>query len=166
MRVVELKGTHGLASIRGIIPLSESHDHVGPICRSVADSAHMLTVLAAVDPLDPMSIASAPANYADAIGRPVSSLRIGVPRAPFFADLDPEIGTAVETALGVIRTLTRSVVDVTVPAVDTLGMPSAEIYAYHAKFVTDQERRKLYQPQTLRLILDSADISLPIRQPD
>ena len=146
--VVGLKGTHRLASIRGIIPLSESHDHVGPICRSV-------------DPLDPMSIASAPANYADAIGRPVSSLRIGVPRAPFFADLDREIGTAVETALEVIRTPTRSVVDVTVPAVDTLGMPSAEIYAYHAKYVTDQERRKLYQPQTRRLILDGAAISLP-----
>lgn len=40
--VVGLKATHGLASIRGIIPLSASHDHVGPLARSVADSALLM----------------------------------------------------------------------------------------------------------------------------
>jgi aspartyl-tRNA(Asn)/glutamyl-tRNA(Gln) amidotransferase subunit A len=43
--VVGLKATHGLASIRGIIPLSESHDHVGPLAHSVADSALVMTAL-------------------------------------------------------------------------------------------------------------------------
>ncbi len=37
--VTGLKATHGLASIRGIVPLSETHDHVGPIARTVEDCA-------------------------------------------------------------------------------------------------------------------------------
>ena len=90
--IVGLKGTHGLASIRGIIPLSESHDHVGPLCRTVADSALLITALAGFDPLDPYSIPADSVNHSTAIGRPVSSYRIGIPREPFFSDLDPTTG--------------------------------------------------------------------------
>jgi aspartyl-tRNA(Asn)/glutamyl-tRNA(Gln) amidotransferase subunit A len=118
--VVGVKATHGLASIRGIIPLSETHDHVGPLSRTVADSALVMTALAGFDPLDPMSIASDPVKYLDAIGRAVSGLRIGIPRAPFFADLDAEFGAAVDNTIAVLRKLTRSVADVTLPRVDTL----------------------------------------------
>ncbi len=160
--VVGLKATHGLASIRGIIPLSETHDHVGPLSRSVADSALVMMALAGFDPLDPMSIASDPVKYSDAIGRAVSGLRIGIPRAPFFADLDTEIGAAVDNAIAVLRKVTRSVTDVTLPAVDTLPALLAEIYAYHAAYVADPERKKLYQPLTLQRILDGAAIPLPM----
>ena len=56
--VAGLKATHGLASIRGIVPLSEFHDHVGPLARSVADCALVMAALAGFDPLDPVSIRS------------------------------------------------------------------------------------------------------------
>jgi aspartyl-tRNA(Asn)/glutamyl-tRNA(Gln) amidotransferase subunit A len=78
--VVGLKGTHGLASIRGIIPLSESHDHVGPLARSVADSALIMTALAGFDAQDPMSITAERVNYRNAVGTAVAGLRIGIPR--------------------------------------------------------------------------------------
>ena len=69
--VAGLKATHGLASIRGIVPLSEFHDHVGPLARSVADCALVMTALAGFDPLDPVSIRAAREDYHAAIGREV-----------------------------------------------------------------------------------------------
>jgi len=159
--VVGLKATHGLASIRGIIPLSESHDHVGPLCRTVTDSAIMMTVLVGFDELDPFSIAAEATNYAAAIGRPVSSIRIGVPREPFFADLDPEIASAVQQAMGVLRKLTKGTTDIKLPMVDTLPVVLAEVYAYHARYVADPERKKLYHPVTLQRILDGVPITAP-----
>jgi aspartyl-tRNA(Asn)/glutamyl-tRNA(Gln) amidotransferase subunit A len=160
--VAGLKATHGLASIRGIIPLSESHDHVGPLCRSVADCALMMTALAGFDPLDPMSIRSERESYYDAIGRDVGSLRIGVPRQPFFDDLDPAIAAAIDRAIAVLRGMTGAVSDVALPAFDSFAALVAEIYAYHAGYVADAERRKLYQPITLGRILDGADIPSPV----
>ena len=66
--VAGLKATHGLASIRGIVPLSEFHDHVGPLARSVADCALVMTALAGFDPLDPVSIRAEREDYRAAIG--------------------------------------------------------------------------------------------------
>jgi aspartyl-tRNA(Asn)/glutamyl-tRNA(Gln) amidotransferase subunit A len=159
--VVGLKATHGLASIRGIIPLSESHDHVGPLARSVADSALVMTALAGFDAQDPMSIAAQRANYREAIGAAVSKFRIGIPRKPFFDDLDPEIGTAVDNALTAIRKLAAATTDVTLPQAETFPALLGEIYAYHATYVADAARRKLYQPLTLQRILEGSKLPLP-----
>ena len=160
--VAGLKATHGLASIRGIIPLSETHDHVGPLCRSVADCALMMTALAGFDPLDPMSIRPAPRDYYEAIGGDVGRLRIGIPRQPFFAELEPEIAAAVERALAALRGMTSSATDVPLPAYDSFPALAAEIYAYHAEHVADTQRRGLYQPLTLARILDGAGIPVPV----
>ena len=160
--VVGLKATHGLASIRGIIPLSESHDHVGPLARSVADSALIMAALAGFDPLDPMSIVAGPQNYRDAIGGVVSKLRIGIPRKPFFDDLDPEIKTAVENAVALIGKLTAGIADVTLPEAETSPSLLGAAYAYHAEYVADAARRKLYQPLTLQRILNGSKIALPV----
>ena len=158
--VVGFKATYGLASIRGIIPLSETHDHVGPLCRSVADCALVMTALTGFDPLDPASIRAESENYYDAIGRDVSTFRIGIPREPFFADLDPEIAAAVDRAIAVLADMTSAVTDVTLPAVDSGPVLLADIYAYHAEYVADPERSKLYHPLTLSRILDGSNIPL------
>ena len=158
--VVGLKATHGLASIRGIVPLSEMHDHVGPLARSVADAALVMTALAGFDPLDPVSIDAPTENYREAIGREVSSLRIGIPRRPFFDALDPEIAAAAEGAVVVLKGMTRSMIDVELPAVDASAVLGAEIYAYHADLVADPARRALYKPETLGRIMRDANVTL------
>jgi aspartyl-tRNA(Asn)/glutamyl-tRNA(Gln) amidotransferase subunit A len=159
--VVGLKATHGLASIRGIVPLSEMHDHVGPLSKTVADSATVMTALAGFDPLDPVSIAAPKENYHDAIGAAVKSLRLGVPREPFFAALDPEIAAALEEAIRVLRGLTSGAVnDAAVPPVNSGPVLNAEIYAYHEKMVADPETRKLYDPITLERILSGQNTAV------
>jgi aspartyl-tRNA(Asn)/glutamyl-tRNA(Gln) amidotransferase subunit A len=156
--VVGLKATHGLASIRGIVPLSAMHDHVGPISRSVEDSAIVMTALAGFDPLDPVSIDAPREDHRRAIGSDVSGLRIGIPRSPFFDGLDPDIGAAVERAIEQLRGMTRSVSDASLPPVDSFAMLAAETYAYHKDLLADAERRKLYVPITLERILGGENV--------
>src|SRR5919206_592885 len=56
--VVGIKPTVGLVSRRGIIPISHTQDTAGPLCRTVADAAALLSVLAGPDPRDPATRAA------------------------------------------------------------------------------------------------------------
>lgn len=156
--VVGFKATHGLASIRGIVPLSEMHDHVGPITRTVEDAAIVMAAIAGYDPLDPVSIGAQVPRMTEAIGANVRALRIGVPRAPFFQSLHPEIEVATRAALEVLAEITRSTVDVTLPEVDSYTVLSAETYQYHAALLADPARRALYHPVTRERIMGGANI--------
>jgi aspartyl-tRNA(Asn)/glutamyl-tRNA(Gln) amidotransferase subunit A len=161
--VVGLKATHGLASIRGIVPLSEFHDHVGPITRSVADAALVMNALAGFDPLDPVSILAAPEDYHAAINFDVRGLRIGIPRSPFFEQLHPEIDAAVKAAIDVLVRLTSEPTrDVSIAAPDTYALLDAETYAYHAPLLADAAKRALYKPTTLQRIMGGASVQAQV----
>src|SRR3989449_3834018 len=133
--VVGLKPTYGLVSIRGIIPLTLSLDHCGPIVRTVEDAALMLNVLAGYDKLDLASVEHPREDYAAAMKQPVSGLRLGIPRAPFFDLLDADVASAVEAAIGVLAKMTQSVKDVTLPSVRDISL-AGEANAYHEEFFT------------------------------
>jgi aspartyl-tRNA(Asn)/glutamyl-tRNA(Gln) amidotransferase subunit A len=128
--IVGFKPTHGLVSIRGIIPLVVSLDHCGPMTRTVMDAAIILNVLAGYDRLDIASVEHPAEDYVKAIAQPVSSLRLGVPRGPFFDHLDADTAKAMDEALRVLGTLTRSTTDTTLPTVRDINV-GAETYAYH-----------------------------------
>ena len=61
--VIGLKPTFGLVSKRGVIPMSASLDHVGPITRTVADCALMMSAIAGFDPSDPHSLRVEPPDF-------------------------------------------------------------------------------------------------------
>ena len=128
--VVGLKPTYGLVSIRGIIPLTFSLDHCGPIVRSVADAAMMLNALAGYDRLDIASVEHAAEDYVAALKQPVNGFRIGVARAPFFDLLDADVSKAVEDALRTIAKLTRTMTDTALPSTRDITV-NAEVFAYH-----------------------------------
>jgi aspartyl-tRNA(Asn)/glutamyl-tRNA(Gln) amidotransferase subunit A len=146
--IVGLKPTYGLVSTRGVVPLSWSLDHIGPMCRTVADTALALQPIAGYDPSDTNSLAVTPPNYTDALRQNVSSLRLGVPRAVFYEDLHPEIEQAVKEALRVLGRLTASTRDVVLPPYKTLPVVGAEAYTYHAPYFTKTPER--YQQMTRR----------------
>ncbi|HEX7238554.1 MAG TPA: amidase [Gammaproteobacteria bacterium] len=157
--IAGLKATHGLASIRGIVPLSEMHDHVGPLARSVEDAAIVMTALAGFDALDPVSIRAERQDYRAAIGSAVRGLRVGIPRAPFFMDLDPEIDSAARAAVDVLARLTSGTTrDVSISAPDTYALLDAETYAYHAPLLADAAKRALYQPLTLQRVMGGGSV--------
>ena len=154
--IVGLKATYGLASIRGIVPLSVSLDHVGPMCRSVADAALMLQAMAGYDPRGIASIEAEIPDYAGALRRPTSALRLGVPRA-YYEDVDPQVLAAVERALDVLGGLTAGTRDVELPALPEIRTVGVEAYAYHAELL--EERRDLYDESTLARIEGGAGMS-------
>src|SRR5882672_3972049 len=128
--VVGLKPTYGLVSIRGIIPLTFSLDHCGPITRSVIDAAMMLNVLAGYDRLDIASVEHAAEDYVAALKQPVSGFRIGIARAPFFDLLDADVAAVVDEALRVLAKLTTSMTDTMLPSTRDITL-GGETYAYH-----------------------------------
>ncbi len=156
--VVGLKPTYGRVSARGVIPLSWSLDHVGPIATSVADAAIMLQAIAGYDPQDSMSTDRSMPDFLKAsVAEGSRSLRVGIPRDFFYADMDSEIATAMEHALVVLRNLTAEMREISLPVDVDRTLQSAESYAYHAEFVA--KTPELYQPETLRRIRSGADIS-------
>jgi aspartyl-tRNA(Asn)/glutamyl-tRNA(Gln) amidotransferase subunit A len=144
--VVGLKPTYGLVPIRGIVPMVMSFDHCGPITRTVEDAAMLLTQLAGYDQLDISSVDHPREDYFAAMRRPVSDLRIGIPRAPFYDHLDAETAKAIERALTVISRLTASTRDVQLPSTAAytwmdLNSIGYEMYAYHEDLFKTEETR-------------------------
>jgi aspartyl-tRNA(Asn)/glutamyl-tRNA(Gln) amidotransferase subunit A len=97
--IVGLKATFGRISRDGVIPHSWSLDHAGPLTRTVADTAHMLQVLAGYDPADPACQDRPVPDYVNALGKPVKGLRLGVCRNHFFERNHPDVEDAVERAI-------------------------------------------------------------------
>src|SRR5205085_802349 len=105
--IVGLKPTYGCVSTRGVIPLSWSQDHMGPMTRTVHDAALMLQPLAGYDPEDVTSANVPVPDFAAALGKK-TSFRLGIPRAYFWQELHPEVQEAMTAALGVLGKLTVS----------------------------------------------------------
>ena len=152
--VVGLKGTYGLVSIRGIIPLVVSLDHCGPLTRTVADAALMLQALAGYDRLDIASVEHQGENYLAALAAPVKGLRVGVARVPFFDHLDDDVTKATGEALKTIASLTGSMRDVVLPPTSGINL-DGEMYAYHEALFTKMPGR--YQIPTRRSLQNGAN---------
>ena len=150
--IVGLKPTYGLVSIRGIIPLTYSLDSCGPMTKTVEDAALLLNVLDGFDKLDIGSVEHTREDYLAGSKQPVSDLRIGIPRAPFFDLLDPDIAKAVEDAIRTIAKLVKNVKDVTLPPINNIAMAlGGELYAYHEQYyVKYPSRYQLRARQILR----------------
>jgi aspartyl-tRNA(Asn)/glutamyl-tRNA(Gln) amidotransferase subunit A len=154
---VGIKPTYGRVSARGVIPLSWSLDHVGPLAATVGDAAVVLQAIAGYDRLDVCSADIPVSDYVSGLGDETKSLRVGVPRAHFFDDLDDEVRAAVEQALAVIGTLVAEIRDVRIEVTADRTVQAAESYAYHAGHVG--RTPELYQPETLRRIRSGEKIS-------
>ncbi|AEI67052.1 amidase [Corallococcus macrosporus] len=135
--LVGLKPTVGLVSRSGIIPISHSQDTAGPMARTVADAAALLSVLAGVDPADAATAASkgkAHADYTrflDPDG--LRGARIGVPRERFFG-YHPATDARVEEALALMKSRGAILVDpAPIPSAARLDAPELEVLLYEFK---------------------------------
>jgi aspartyl-tRNA(Asn)/glutamyl-tRNA(Gln) amidotransferase subunit A len=144
---VGFKPTYGRVSLRGIIPLSWSLDHCGPITKTVEDAAIMLNAIAGFDQWDPSTVNLPVEDYTLACGKKTSELRLGIPRTPFYDTLDPEVAHALDAAIAVLRKMTKDVREVQIlEAVPFRSISGVEAYAYHAESVAKSP--DAYQPLT------------------
>jgi aspartyl-tRNA(Asn)/glutamyl-tRNA(Gln) amidotransferase subunit A len=155
--VVGLKPTYGRVSTRGVVPLSWSQDHVGPITASVDDAAVLLQAIAGYDALDPASQDFPATNFTAALDGGAAGLRVGVPRAVFFDDLHPEVAAAVERAIDVLVSLRAEIRPIALDVPSDRTLLGAEAFAVHEPLVARSP--DLYQPATLARIRSAAETS-------
>jgi aspartyl-tRNA(Asn)/glutamyl-tRNA(Gln) amidotransferase subunit A len=113
--VVGMKPTYGRVSRYGLVAFASSLDQIGPITRNVSDAAAMLTVIAGHDPLDSTSIPVDTPDYADALGKDIKGLRIGIPKEFFIEGIDKDVLEAVNAAIRKIESLGAIAVQVSLP---------------------------------------------------
>ncbi|HZU30113.1 MAG TPA: amidase, partial [Candidatus Angelobacter sp.] len=152
------KPTYGLVSTRGVIPLSWSLDHVGPMTRTVADSALMLQAIAHYDAQDINCQKFPPVYYPSAIEESTSALRLGMPH-DFWNDVDEEVRSAVDTAMKQLTSVTAGIQDVDISTDVDRTLVRAEALAYHQKYLPGHESE--YHPETLRRIRSDGVITSP-----
>jgi len=121
--VVGYKPTFGLLSRSGVIPLSPSLDHAGPLARTVADAAALAGAVRGYDPADPGSSQRDAGDQQDAPEAGARRLRAGVPRDFWEGSCDPAVAGLVEAALARLSALGVEVVDV------SLGFSVLEVMA-------------------------------------
>jgi len=116
--VVGLKPSYGRVSRYGLIAFASSLDQIGPFARSVEDAATVLGAIAGHDPRDSTSLRQEVPDY----NRGVSDLaksgrrwKLGIPREYFGEGLDPEVGAAVQAAIGEYRRMGCEVREVSLP---------------------------------------------------
>jgi amidase len=133
--LVGLKPTVGLVSRSGIIPISVSQDTAGPMTRSVADAAVVLTAIAAADPNDAASgerPQAMPLDYtahlkADAL----KGARIGVVRK--LMGYHPDTDAAMERAIAAMKAAGATVVDAEIPTLGKWDAAEYEVLLYEFK---------------------------------
>jgi aspartyl-tRNA(Asn)/glutamyl-tRNA(Gln) amidotransferase subunit A len=144
--IVGLKPTYGRVSRYGVLPLSWSLDHVGPMTWTVEDAALMLQVIAGHDPKDPTSSKEPVPDYSAALQTDLKGVRVGVPRHYFFAEdvgLDDDTRNAVEKGIQTLKELGATVRDIEIPSLSLASIANtvimiAEANAYHAKNLKSQ----------------------------
>ena len=154
---VGLKPTYGRVSSQGVIPLSASLDHVGPMTASVQDAAIVLQAIAGYDAEDICSAEVPVKGYLSALRDDAKSLRVGIPRPYFFEEVDSEVSSSIEHALMGIRTLVAEIREVNLEVPTDRTLQAAESYALHAESVA--KNPELYQPETLRRIRTGENVT-------
>jgi aspartyl-tRNA(Asn)/glutamyl-tRNA(Gln) amidotransferase subunit A len=157
--IVGLKPTYGRISRAGIIPLSWSLDHAGPMARTVTDTALLLQTIAGPDRRDRSASTAPVPDYQAALHGDLRGLRIGVPKTYFFDGGDPEVIAAVRTAIDSMRTMGAVIRDIDLPhawlgPAASWAIAYTESYAFHrANFFA---RPRDYTPAFLHKIAGAA----------
>jgi aspartyl-tRNA(Asn)/glutamyl-tRNA(Gln) amidotransferase subunit A len=144
--IVGLKPTYGRCSRAGVITLSWTLDHTGPMARTVEDCAYLLQALAGHDPLDPASSRAPVPDYLGGLSQSIRGLKIGVASRDFFFDgADPEVVSAFDAAMKTLQGLGAEVRDVTIPHIwdspSFMVIMASEAFSYHERDLREQPEK-------------------------
>jgi aspartyl-tRNA(Asn)/glutamyl-tRNA(Gln) amidotransferase subunit A len=113
--VVGLKPTYGRVSRYGLIAFASSFDQIGPLTKTVTDSAILMNVICGHDPCDSTSAPIEIPDFTAALTGDIKGMTIGVPKEYFIEGMDPEVESSVRAAIKHLEGLGAKVVDVTLP---------------------------------------------------
>lgn len=155
--VVGLKPTYGRVTRAGVLPLSWSMDHVGPMARTVEEVALALQIMAGTDPDDDSTSEKPVPDYATDLQGRLKGLKIGVQHAWFGESLEPTVAEAFAKALDKLKTLGAQIVEVDLPYLsEVVGAHRAIIFSeassYHRPLL---EKQSADYPDSIRPLLQT-----------
>jgi len=101
--VVGMKPTYGRVSRYGLVAFASSLDQMGPISRTVEDTAHLLNVICGHDPHDSTSSPASVPDFTAALHRGVQGLKIGVPSELFNESIQSKVKASLEQGLNRLK---------------------------------------------------------------
>ena len=116
--VVGMKQTFGRASQRGSLMTWHHGDHIGPLTRTVRDSALVLQTYAGHDPRDPSTVPVPVPDFCADLGTDLKGVKVGVPRDFFFDIIADDVEQAINAAVTALKDLGAEIVDVALPYLD------------------------------------------------
>lgn len=125
--VIGLKPSYGRVSKYGCFPLAWSLDHIGPITKTVRDSAILLDILSGYDEKDPTSIKAPDGKFFNSINGDITGLKIGINDHYFFHNVDPLVDKKVREGIQQLVEMGAVVEHVQIPHLNDQK---------HAQFVT------------------------------
>ncbi len=132
--IVGIKPTLGLVSRSGIVPIAHSQDTAGPMCRSVADAAAVLSAIIGTDPKDPITAQAAKGakDYTQFLKKDgLKDRKIGVMRQYF--GRNERLDVLMETQIQALKDGGAEVIDVSFPTYDKFGDAEYEVLLYEFK---------------------------------
>ncbi len=116
--VVGIKPTYGRVSRFGVVAFASSLDQVGPLTKTVRDSALILNAIAGHDPQDSTSLNESVPDYTATLGADLRGIRLGLPKEYMIKGIDPQVRKALDAAVKHLQTLGAQIIDVSLPHTD------------------------------------------------
>jgi len=126
--ITGLKPTYGRVSRYGMIAFASSLDQGGPMTRTAEDAALVLNAMAGFDERDSTSIEREVPDYMADLERPLSGLRIGLPKEYFGEGLNSGVAKVIEAAIDQYKQLGAEVIEVSLPNSE-LSVPTYYVVA-------------------------------------
>ncbi len=149
--IVGLKPTYDVVPTEGLIYVSRSFDHIGPMCRTVADTAIMFRAMTG----HPVANEFDPSSPSATSGLRVGLLPHTVPTCD--APVEAEVRDTFDEAMLIIRGLVAEVRDAELPMPELGDIIGGEEYAFHAQYLANT--RELYDPRTRDNIMEGKKVS-------
>jgi aspartyl-tRNA(Asn)/glutamyl-tRNA(Gln) amidotransferase subunit A len=115
---VGMKPTYGRVSRYGLVAYASSLDQIGPVGKTVRDTATLLQIIAGADPRDSTNIPRPVPDYSAALDGNIKGLKLGLPKEYMVGGLDPEVKVAVDAAVKHLQTLGAEAVEISLPHTD------------------------------------------------
>lgn len=116
--VVGVKPSYGRVSRFGVVAFASSLDQVGPLTKTVRDSALIMNAMAGHDEFDSTSLNEPVPDYTKNLGRDLKGMRLGLPKEYMIEGIDPQVKSAVDAAIKQLQSLGAEIVDVNLPHTD------------------------------------------------
>lgn len=137
--VTALKPTFGRVPRHGVMPLSWTMDHVGPISRSARDCALALSVIAGHDDRDPTSGLFPVDDYVSHLDFGLAGIRVGVPVDWFFDVVDPQVEIAAQLAIARLGDAGAAIREVRLPSTSVVDLHALQVTIVDAELASLHE---------------------------